>query len=99
MGAKVAPKKSLLFGSTKALRQRLKRHIWSGVGAAIKLALHARDLGGHINTTAKCASSTLTGRRKAAAGMAKRLARFGTDDKHKAATIRMKTQPHGLIRV
>ena len=51
MGAAIAPGKSLLFGSNAKIRRALKKHIWKGVGVAIKVVLHTRDLGAHLNLT------------------------------------------------
>ena len=49
IGAKLAADKSLTFSTNKHARVGLRKHVWQKVQAKIKVVLHARDLGAHLN--------------------------------------------------
>ena len=51
MGATLAPSKSYAFATHNTTRAWLKSHIWTHLNQTIKVVLHTRDLGNHINTT------------------------------------------------
>ena len=96
MGARLAPQKSMTFSPCKVSREWLKKHRWRCLGRTVPKVTDFRDLGEHLNTTARHVGTTPTQRiRKATRATAKlnrRKAKF--DDK--AAVIRVKFMPMGL---
>ena len=76
IGAKPAPKKCYTFSTLAITRIRLQHYLWEEVNATIPVATSIRDLGGHLCTTAKLQSPTLTLRMKKANAFCNRLAFF-----------------------
>eukprot|EP00969_Alexandrium_andersonii_P030918 1350035-Alexandrium_andersonii.AAC.1 len=71
MGGRASGSKCLHFSSTPQARRRLKRRVWpAGVGM-VPVALHARDLGGHFDSSAHRCAPTLTARLRAASDAAR----------------------------
>ena len=93
MGARLAPKKSFIFSTEKAVRSALARHRWSELDTRIEVVQHTRDLGSHVNTLLCNRSTTLTGRMANGIIMARRIARLPMGDNEKAKVIRTKASP------
>ena len=53
IGAKPAPAKCFTFSTSHETRFRLGRHYWQELYSKAKVALEARDLGGHLSITAR----------------------------------------------
>ena len=63
MGAKLAPKKSIVFSSDETSRRWLRKHRWRRVGATIQVITDGKDLGAHMNaSTNRTYGATLTKR-------------------------------------
>ena len=62
MGGKVAASKSYVFSTHTTARAFLKQHNWPIINAAVKVVSHIRDLGAHLNLSAKAQGPTQTKR-------------------------------------
>ncbi len=60
LGARISPTKCYLFASHAGTRSWLANHVWASLAIAVKVVLHARDLGAHLNTCATNAAPTFT---------------------------------------
>ena len=76
IGAKPAPAKCFTFSTSQDTRFGLSRHYWQELQSRVKVALEARDLGGHLSTTARIGGATLAQRMRKATAFAHRLACF-----------------------
>ena len=92
MGARIAPDKSYLFASHANVRQWLRQHVWSVIGTTIPTVLHVRDLGAHLNTTARDIGVTLTGRMQNAALLVAKVHRLPIDVATKITIILCKAK-------
>ena len=63
------------------------------------MVLHMRDLGSHLNTTARAVSTTLTKRLRDAARMARRIAKLNMDVAGRAHPIQLKLHAGALYGV
>ena len=74
MGSKVSIKKSYLFSTDADIRQFLKDFQWRTIKAKVGVISDIRDLGAHLNVSARHVGTTLTKRMLAALPKLRRLA-------------------------
>ena len=58
IGARMAPAKCHTLSSNEVTRARLRAYLWQPINAYIPVAVHMRDLGGHLSVGAKMIGST-----------------------------------------
>lgn len=98
MGARIAPAKCHVYSSDLTWRMWLMRHRWRFLGRKIPVSNDGRDLGAHYNALAsRAVGTTLTGRTRATAMSAARLAKMRRIPYAvRAVTIRTKLLPKAL---
>ncbi len=96
IGAKVSTSKCYTFASHPDTRKWLAAHIWQHLNSTVKVVLHIRDLGGHLNTTLGPSATTLTERLQQAAKYAQRIRFLNVDDACKHRLIAAKILALGL---
>lgn len=99
MGAKLAPDKSWTSSTSKATRKFLLAHTWVNFGRRIGVITDTRDLGAHLNLSAKANSSTLTSRLRGGTTLVRRIEMMPTDIKRKADAVKVKVHPSPLYGV
>ena len=96
IGAKLAPAKSYTFSNNKKTRQRLRQHQWQHTNSTIKVVIHGRDLGTHLNTGHVMVGTTLTNRMLQAITTTNRTKHLPNTYQQKAHLIRPLVLPKAL---
>ena len=99
IGALMAPTKSTTFSTVRTTRAKLRTHIWETTKTLIKVVIHARDLGSHLNTTANMCSPTLNHRIREAIEIVNKIGWTGFSMDIKAMLIRTKAIAKALYGV
>ena len=76
LGAKVTAKKCFTFCTSEAIRDDLRHHWWTHVGARIPTIVSILDLEGQLNVGKLLSANTLSDRIAAATDLLKRLEHF-----------------------
>ena len=58
MGAKTAPEKSFVFSTNEGARKWVKTYVWPIINQTVTIILHTGDLGAHLNTCRRVASTS-----------------------------------------
>ena len=96
IGARPAPAKCFTLSTSPNIRFRLGAHYWMELQSKVKVALEARDLGGHLSTTARIGGATLAQRMRKARVFAHRLACFPWGWKAKRQVVETLIYPMAL---
>ena len=97
IGGRIAPHKSALFSSTSVARTVLRQHTWNAIdNQKVKVMLDFRDLGAHLNTTARTTGATLTARLTKALRTFRITNYLPIDTKQKYQALRTKGLPYAL---
>ena len=97
IGAKPAQHKSLLLGSTAALRRELRKRTWGTPAAPIPVTGSARDLGAFFNSTTRRLGGTTITRHKNAAVDALKIGKLPPEVSSKGTDLAR--QSHGQSHV
>ena len=91
MGAKIAPRKSLIFSSNNTARQWLRNHRWRILKDVVPVTNTCRDLGAHLNSLVNRKNGkTLTDRMQKATGCAEMMGYIKTTYQNKRTVIKGK---------
>ena len=99
MGAVIAPKKSFCYTTQPAARKWLSNHVWRVINSKIPVILHARDLGGQINTLHRGVGTVLNDRIIKALACLRRIRYRPHTPAEKAMFIRTKILPMALYGI